>query len=354
MSAPKSAITAMEANARRRLRRTAWITLGFSLVAGIAYLILLGYGPVKLSPLEVIDVLSGGGDARSIAVVWDLRLPEAVASLIIGAALGMAGAWTQSMARNPLASPDILGVSGGAAVFVVAGTILFQPSIAAGIPDFWWKAILASGGALTIVVVLFIIGGVGSGSRVVLVGLALSLLCQTLVHYMVAKSDLMRAAEAQMWLSGSTGFITAEALGPLILALVPFVILGLLCHRDLRLLAHDDATVISLGSNVRRVRIWLLIAATGIVAVVVSVAGPIGFVALVAPQIARLSARAPAPEPVPAAAAGAAMLTACNALASALPFTAPVGLLAALIGGPILVWLVWNEAQKYRRYGNRN
>lgn len=147
--------------------------------------------------------------------------------MLIGAALGMAGAWTQTMARNPLASPDILGVSGGAAVCVVAGTVLTQPAFAAYIPGFWWRALLALVGAVIIVVLLFLLGGVGTGNRVVLVGLALSLLSQSLVHYMVVKSDLTRAAEAQMWLAGSTGFIRSEALPLLLLALLPFVALGL-------------------------------------------------------------------------------------------------------------------------------
>lgn len=346
---PMAAADRAAASAYRRTRRAVLVTVILSVLAATAYFLLLGYGPVPLSPLEVFDVLTGGGDQRAVAVVWDLRLPEAVASVIIGAALGMAGAWTQTMARNPLASPDILGVSGGAAVCVVAGTVLAQPAFAAYIPGFWWRALLALVGAVIVVVLLFLLGGVGTGNRVVLVGLALSLLSQSLVHYLVVKADLTRAAEAQMWLAGSTGFIRPEALPPLLLALLPFVALGLWCQRDLRLLAHDDATSLSLGVHVTRIRMLLLIAATGVVAVVVSVAGPIGFIALVAPQIARLAARAPTPQAIPSAAAGAAMLTLCNVLAGLLPFTAPVGLVAAILGGPILVWLVWKESQKFRR-----
>ncbi len=333
---------------KARARQAAVATAGFSAVAALAYLVLLGSGPVQLSPWEVLNVLTGGGDARQVSVVWDLRLPEAVACVVIGASLGMAGAWSQTMARNPLASPDILGVSGGASVLVVAGTVLVQPAIAATIPGFWYRALLSVAGALVIIGLLFVFGRGGGGNRFVLVGLALSLLCQSLVHYMVAKADLTHAAEAQMWLAGSTGFITGSAVPPLIVALLPFIAVGLWCQRDLRLLEHDDTTAIGLGANLRVLRALLLIAVTGIVAVVVAVAGPIGFVSLVAPQIARLAARTSSLGPIPSAAAGAAMLTTCSVVAELMPFTAPVGLISALIGGPILVWLVWREAKSYR------
>ncbi|WP_336619927.1 iron chelate uptake ABC transporter family permease subunit, partial [Alloscardovia omnicolens] len=94
-------------------------------------------------------------------MVWDLRLPVAIATVLVGAALGLAGAWTQTMARNPLASPDILGVSGGAAVLVVAGTVVTRPAWSEGVPTFWWRAALALLGALVIVGLLVLLGGFG-------------------------------------------------------------------------------------------------------------------------------------------------------------------------------------------------
>jgi len=296
--------------------------------------------------MEVIEVLTGGGTQQAINVVWDLRLPVAIATVLVGAALGLAGAWTQTMARNPLASPDILGVSGGAAVLVVAGTVVTRPAWSEGVPTFWWRAALALLGALVIVGLLVLLGGFGTSQRVVVIGLALSFLTQSLVQYLLLRADLTRATDAQTWLAGSTGFVRMEALFPMVLGLLPFVVLGLCVTRDVPLLSHDDATASTLGVNVTRVRAILLIAATGIVAVVVSFVGPIGFVALLAPQLAKLVAGTPTPHPLCSTFAGAALLAACAVVAGALPFTSPVGLVTAIIGGPALVLLVWLAARR--------
>ena len=118
--------TILQAQQRRRHARVFASTLAFILIALIAYLVLLGQGSVELSPRQVIDVLTGGGSESHIRVVWDLRLPVAIATVIVGTALGLAGSWTQTMARNPLASPDILGVTGGASVLVVLGLSLIH------------------------------------------------------------------------------------------------------------------------------------------------------------------------------------------------------------------------------------
>lgn len=332
---------------RRRRRIRVWTaTAAFALLALLSYLVLLGTGELSLTPLQVLEVLTGGGQPQAVNVVWDLRLPVAIATVAVGAALGLAGSWTQTMSRNPLASPDILGVSGGAAVFVVAGTVLARPEFSEELPTMWWRAALALVGAATIVVLLLLFGGFGTSQRVIIVGLALSFLTQSLVHYLLLRADITRAADAQTWLAGSTGFVRTEALLPLFLGLLPGLVLGLFFAHDLPLLAHDDATATALGVNVRRTRALILLAATATVAVVVSVVGPIGFVALLAPQVARIAAGTPTPSPLASAAAGAALMTICAVVAGALPFTAPVGLVTAIIGGPALVWLVWNGARR--------
>lgn len=341
-----SDMTSIRSIKRSRSRRILAATSGFALIAVLCYCLILGQGAVKLSPMEVIEVLTGGGTQQAINVVWDLRLPVAIATVLVGAALGLAGAWTQTMARNPLASPDILGVSGGAAVLVVAGTVVTRPAWSEGVPTFWWRAALALLGALVIVGLLVLLGGFGTSQRVVVIGLALSFLTQSLVQYLLLRADLTRATDAQTWLAGSTGFVRTEALLPMVLGLLPFVVLGLCVTRDVPLLSHDDATASTLGVDVTRVRAILLIAATGIVAVVVSFVGPIGFVALLAPQLAKLVAGTPTPHPLCSTFAGAALLAACAVVAGALPFTSPVGLVTAIIGGPALVLLVWLAARR--------
>ncbi|WPF68161.1 iron ABC transporter permease [Corynebacterium sp. 21KM1197] len=344
-----SAFHAVETAQRARRRRGALTLLGAVLVAAVSYVLLLGSGPLPLTPAEVIAALTGGGTSSATTVVWDIRLPVAIATAVVGAALGIAGAWTQTMSRNPLASPDILGVSGGAAVAVVAGTVLARPAWSAEIDTFWWRAGLALIGALVIVVLLLTLGGFGTSHRVVLIGFALSLLCQALVSYFIVRADLSHAADAQTWLACSTGFVRWEAIAPMCAGLVPFLALGLWQHRDVPLLAHDDALATSLGVRVPRVRACLLIAATGIVAVVVSVVGPIGFVALIAPQVARLISGAPTPPPWNSAAVGAALLLLCSVIATRLPVSIPVGLVTSALGGVTLVVLVITAATRMRK-----
>ncbi|WP_290342565.1 iron ABC transporter permease [Corynebacterium auris] len=332
--------------AQRRERRAKQSAAGvvFALAAGAAYLILLGQGAVSTSPGRVVEVLTGGGTAREIMAVWDLRIPVALATLIVGAALGMAGAWTQSMSRNPLASPDILGVTSGAAVAVVLGSISYRPSFVDDIPIFWWRAVLALVGAVAVVVVLSLLGGIGTSNRIVLVGVALTMMLQAGVSYLLLRAELLRAAEAQTWLAGSTGFIRMDAILPLLLGLAPFVALGLWCGRDLPLLAHDDASAAMLGVNITMQRRLLLVAATGVSAVVVAAVGPIGFVALIAPHFGRLVAQTPVPPPLVAALAGAAILAVCAVIAGLIPSTAPVGAVSAVVGGIVLVVLVWRRS----------
>lgn len=329
-----------------RVRSAAEATAIFAVVAACAYVVLLGQGAVKLTPSEVVTVLTGGGTAREIAVVWDLRLPVALATLIVGAGLGAAGAWTQTMSRNPLASPDILGVTSGASVAVVLGTVTARPAFAEAVPEFWWRAGLSLVGAAAVMVLLVLLGGVGSGTRIVLMGFALSLMFHAAVSYLLLKAELLRAAEAQTWLAGSTGFVRADALVPLLAGLAPFVALGAWCARDLPLLAHDDASAATLGVNVRARRAALLVAATGVSAVTVSAVGPIGFVALIAPHLGRIVARTPTPDPLVSAAAGSALLSLCAVVAGALPVAAPVGAVSAVIGGIALVVLVFRATTR--------
>ncbi len=339
---------------RRQQRRKAsmryWIaSAGLLVVAVLAYLVLLGSGAMNLSLPEVLNVLQGGGDSSAIKVVWDLRLPVAIATVIVGAALGLAGSWTQTMARNALASPDILGVSGGAAVLVVWGTVVSRPEFSQDMPVFWWRASLALIGAAIVVVLLLLLGGVGTSNQVVLIGFALSMMAQAIVAYLLKRAELLRAAEAQTWMAGSTGFVRSDVLLPLVLGLAPFVILGFIASRDLPLLAHDDVSALTLGVNIQRVRAMLLIAATGVVAIVVSAVGPIGFVALVAPQVARLITGTPTPQPISSAITGAALITVCAVIAARVPASVPVGLVTSAIGGVVLVYLVWRAAKVQAR-----
>lgn len=321
-------------------------TIGFLAIAAVCYVLLLGMGPTKMSPVEVIEVLTGGGTRQAINVVWDLRLPVAVATVVVGAALGLAGSWTITMTRNPLASPDFLGVSGGASVMVVAGTSFIGPALSLGLSGFWARAGLAMIGSLLVLGLLIALGGFGGSRRIVLIGFSLSLMCQSAVSYMLLKAEINSSSQSQLWLAGSTGMVRSDAILPLVLGVIPFVLIASLVGHQVKYLAHDDDTALTLGIDISRVRTMLLICATGLVAVTVSVVGPITFVALVAPHLARLVARTPVPTQWASAAAGAAILSACAVATSMLPISVPVGLMTSIFGGVCLVLLTLVSLRK--------
>lgn len=314
-------------------------TAAFVAITAVAYVLLLGTGPTQLSPLEVIEVLTGGGSRQAINIVWDLRLPVAIVTVIVGAALGLAGSWTITMTRNPLASPDFLGISGGASVIVVAGTAFIGPSLSLGFSGFWARAGLALVGSLTVLVLLMVLGGFGSSRRVVLIGFSLSLMFQSAVSYMLLRADINSASQAQLWIAGSTGMVRSDTVVPLVLGILPFLIIAGLVGHQVKYLAHDDDTGLTLGIDVNRVRTILLICATGLVAVTVAVVGPIVFVALVAPHLARIVARTPTPTQWCSAASGAAILSTCSVISGLLRVSVPVGLMTSIFGGTALVFL---------------
>lgn len=329
-----------------RRRRAGATALVGAVIAGAAYLAMLGLGPRPLGPAEVLEVLTGGGSPADVSVVWDLRLPVAVVTVAVGALLGVAGSWTQTAVRNPLASPDVLGVVGGASVAVVAGTVLVRPAFAADLAIFWWRFGLALAGAATIVVLLIVLAGADRGSRLVLIGVGLALLSHAVVSFLLLKAELARAADSQTWLAGSTGYVRADAILPLILTSLPFLAFGAWQARDLPVLAHDDATAVGVGVPVGRIRGRVIGAAVGLAAACVAVVGPIGFIALVAPQIARLVARAPTPPPLASGAMGAALLGGCAVVGELIPHTIPVGTITAVVGGPVLVALVVRASRR--------
>ncbi|MDU0479356.1 iron ABC transporter permease [Staphylococcus chromogenes] len=316
------------------MTRYGWTSLLMLLLAAGGYLAALSVGALFVGPADVIAVLNGGGPASMVNIIWELRLPVAIVTAVAGAALAIAGAWTQTLARNPLASPDLLGISGGASLAVVAATALTDVNNA------WLRSGYALAGAVAMLALLLVLGRKEPIDRLIVIGVALALFAQGAVSFLLLRADILRATEAQVWLAGSTAFARWEVVAPLLIGLVPFVLLGLSQHRDMRILAHDDVTALALGVRVSRTRLLFVVAATGIVAVIVSIVGPITFVALVAPQLARLIGNTPTPPVLLSALTGAALLLWCATIAAALPVTVPVGLLTSALGGVMLVYLM--------------
>ncbi len=230
----------------RRRRRYALVLVGTLVVAAIAAVVGLTTGSFQASLGQVASALTGEGDGRTSVVVVGLRVPRVLAALAIGAALGVAGAVFQTLARNPLASPDIVGFSAGSATGALVGLTLLAPaaSPAAGA----WI-----GGLLTVVVVMAIARSVGvSRERTILAGIALSTLLSAVNDYLLTRAPLEIARNATQWLHGS---LAATSLDDVALLLASIGILSLVLivvYRDFRALELGDDTAVALGVRTGR------------------------------------------------------------------------------------------------------
>lgn len=322
-----------------------WLVLVTLVLAGSAFLVFclsiaVGDFPIGLS--RVIATLAGQGEQVDAFVVMDLRMPRALAGLVVGIALGVSGAITQSVARNPLASPDILGVTGGASTVAVFLVTVSGGAAAAVAGSVGLSAAALLGGLGTGLLVYFLAWRRGiDGFRLILIGISVSAVMQALTTWLLVSADIRDVARAQAWLVGSLdgrswGEVQVAFWGSLVLLLV--VAAAAFQFKPMHL---GDDVAAGLGVRYTRVRAALLLCAVLLAAVAVSAAGPVPFVALVAPQVAMRLARCPTPPLVASGLLGAVLLIGSDLVArTALPVTLPVGVVTAAIGGPFLVCLL--------------
>lgn len=326
------------------------LLLCLALIAGSAAIFTahIAYGDYPLSFADVWRVLAGGGSKIEDRIVIDVRLGRALVGLLVGAALGMAGALTQSIARNPLASPDVLGITQGASL---AAVIILTFTGAGGLAGHTSQFILATVGvpaaavlgAFVVATAIWLIAGSARHSIIqfVLIGVAASTLCASLTTWVMAIGDLDHVAGARLWLTGSLNGRALDSawapLGAVILALMLAAYLSF----QLEALSLGELTATMLGHNVRVAQAIQLAVAVVLAAVAVAAAGPIGFVAFVSPQTAMRLAGTPTPPLVTSALMGAFLVTAADYLARAvMPWELPVGILTTIIGAPVLIYLI--------------
>lgn len=280
------------------------------------------------------------GFARTVVVEW--RLPRVLATVLFGAALAAAGAMFQSLTRNPLASPDIIGFSTGAytgalvVIILIGGTYLERAG----------GALL--GGILTagLVYVLAWRQGV-QGFRLIIIGIAISAVLGSFNTWLIQSADLEVALSAAVWGAGSLNGITWEQTiwggGIVVLLLVAGIVLA----PGLRQLELGDDAARATGTRAEPIRLAIMGLGVALTAVVTAAAGPISFVALAAPQIARRLTRSPGVTVGPAACLGAMLLVISDLCAQhLLPTMLPVGVVTVVVGGGYLVWLIIHEARR--------
>ncbi|HWV96846.1 MAG TPA: iron ABC transporter permease [Xanthobacteraceae bacterium] len=323
-------------------RRTSTIIIMMLLVVLLA-LISLGVGPVRMSPLEVLDTLFGGGNDVYRVIVQEIRLPRTILAVAIGAILGLSGAALQGLLRNPLASPSLFGAPQAAAF----GAVLV---IALGLADVRSYALPGAAvvTAFLSVFVLLVVAGRNAGLLIlILAGLAISSLAGSATALaMNLSSNPFVALEIAFWLLGS---LEDRSFRHVMLAL-PFITIGaiiLMSQRNaLRALSLGEETAQSLGVHVGALRLIVILGVAFGVGGAVAVTGTIGFIGLIAPHLMRpLVGYDPARLLVPSALAGAALLLAADIAVRIIPSTSDikVGVLTSLIGVPFFLYLIVRE-----------
>lgn len=334
-----------------RVRRRAVVAVVVLALVVVGLVLLAVFtGTLRLSPDRVLAALTGHGTSIEQLVIGK-RVDRALAAVLVGAALGASGAITQSLTRNPVASPDVLGVTTGASVLAVA--VAVRPADVErllGVPaNVVATGATVVGGLLTAaVVVLLARRGGFDGYRLVLVGIGVNALALAVISWLLTRADVEEAAVATRWLVGSLEGVRGEELGPLaVLVVVCLAVCLVLADRlgALRL-GRDVAQSVGVGAGGTE-RLALLVAvllASGAVAV----AGPVTFVAFAAPQVALRLLGTAGPTPLAGAVTGSALLLAADSLAQQLPVTLPVGIVTAALGAPFLLLLVARSLRRTR------
>ncbi|MEU2477566.1 iron chelate uptake ABC transporter family permease subunit [Streptomyces sp. NPDC013130] len=322
-----------------------WLVSVTVLLAGATFLVFcvsVGVGDFPIGVPRVVATIFGHGEQVDEFVIMDLRMPRALAGLLVGLALGVSGALTQSIARNPLASPDILGITGGAGVVAVFLVTASGGAAAAVVSTVGLSAAALAGGLGAGLLVYFLAWRRGiDGFRLILIGISVTAVTEALTTWLLATADIRDVARAQSWLVGSLDNRSWDEVRVVFwcsLVLLAVVTAAAFQFRPLHL---GDEVAAGLGVRFSRVRAVLLLCAVLLAAAAVSAAGPVPFVALVAPQVAMRLARHPTPPLVASGLVGALLLLGADLVArAALPITLPVGVVTAAIGGPFLVYLL--------------
>lgn len=317
--------------------------LAVLLIGVLALSLMLGSYDMTLETL--LATLSGNTVSTAIDnVVWQFRMPRALVAALVGAMMALSGGALQNVTRNGLADPSLVGISQGAAMTVVVAIVVF-PQI-----DYGWRPVLAFGGALGVAAIVQALSFQRRGNntiRFILLGIGVSAFISSITSAMLTYGDIDRAMSALAWLAGSINAATwtdVHVLSLWCLILVP-LILGL--SRIMSVLRMGEATAIGLGAPVRWARYGLIAVGVGFAAAATAIVGPLGFVGLIAPHAARRIARSgPGIHAIITALCGAFLVAIADLIGRAAfaPIQIPAGLITAIIGVPVFIYLLQRAA----------
>ncbi|WP_320196702.1 FecCD family ABC transporter permease (plasmid) [Agrobacterium rosae] len=326
---------------RARSRTIIVVCLILGLVLGIGIISLVS-GKYAVSASQAISALMGGGDEFTRMIVTEWRLPRVLIAFTLGGALGVSGAIFQSLTRNPLGSPDVIGFSAGS----YTGALVVILLLSGG---YYQTAIGAVIGGIVTTLAVYLLAyrrGV-QGFRLIIVGIGIAAMLGAFNSWMIKQADLNVALSAAFRGAGSLNGLGYEQAFPIMLTLsltVPFIAI---LSRPMRQLELGDDAAQAAGVNATRVRLSLIMLGVTLTAIATAAAGPISFVALAAPQIARRLSRSAGVALVPACLTGASLLMVADwAAQHALGVQLPVGVMTVSIGGLYFLWLLIREGYK--------
>lgn len=333
-----------------RLDRRAPPVLALALLATLAAMIInIGVGEYPVPPLDVVRTVLGlpTGNEDYSFIVNTLRLPRMLVAALVGGALGIAGAITQGLTRNPLAEPGILGISAGAGLAAVTLIVTVRNAPSGTVP------LAAFGGAVTVAALIYLLAWRNGDSplRLILVGVGLGAICSALTTLMITFGDIYDVQRALIWITGSVYGRSWSEFGPLLLWVAGCAPLAFALARDLNALNLGEDVARGLGSPVTQRRGLLLLTAVALAAATVAAAGTISFVGLMAPHIARRLVGPDHTGVLPAAGVIGAFIVVTADLAGRTlfaPIELPVGLIVAVVGAPFFIGLLWKQHKGLR------
>ncbi len=327
-------IVAAGRRARTRRRHVVLGVLAVLLLAAVVATLCVGER--TYSPLTVVRVLLGEQVPGASFTIDTLRTPRMLTGLLVGIGFGMGGVVFQTMLRNPLASPDIIGISAGSSAAAVLGITVVGLSG----PALSVVAVVAGIAVAAAIYALSWRRGV-QGARLILVGIAVGAMLDSVISYAMTRAGVYDANEALRWLTGSLNSAFWPGVGPLALAMAVLVPTTLVLARRLDALQLGDDTASALGVRPDRARLSLLVVAVALVAVATAAAGPVAFVAFLSGPIAHRLVRGTGSLLVPAALVGALLVLLGDfAGQHLLGSRFPVGVVTGVLGAPYLLWLL--------------
>jgi iron complex transport system permease protein len=329
-------------------KKAVWINMSFLFFLLFVFLIGAGMGEQYIQPWKIITILFGQGTEFEQLVVQSFRMPRIIIAILVGMSLAVAGTILQAIVRNPLASPDIIGITGGASVAVVLFLAIFSDESNSLTVSIHWMPLSAFIGATVVALLLYLLAWKNGLSpiRLVLVGVGMWALTKALTDLFMLLGPIYRASQANIWITGSVygaSWNNVQILTPITILLL---IIAIVMIRNVNIQELGEEIAIGVGTKMQQQRLLLLLLSTALIGSAVAFAGGIGFVGLMAPHIARRLVGSSFGAMLPLSALiGAILVLGADSIGRTLflPVEVPAGVFTAAIGAPYFIYLLFKQ-----------